>query len=503
MKKIVLTAINAKWIHPSLALRLLKANLGALEESCEIMEFALRQPLAEKTEPLLIAKPFILGISVSIWNHLAVIELLKELDKIWINEKPIIILGGPEVSHLPEDAEIFQYAGYVIRGEGETAFRLLCEKLLKGEKEPNKFITAEDVNVNEIKTAYHLYTDEDVTKKLIYVESSRGCVFNCEFCLSAVKASNSEQIIENSEQVKPNKVREFPIEPFLAEMEILIKRGVRTFKFLDRSFNTNINRALQIIEFFLSKINNSSSHSFPSASSVSPCLCVNSSPMNSSAPPCVHFEMVPSLFPPELLEALARFPPGTLRLEVGIQTLNPKTAALIGRPAKPEKELEALRLLREKTNAIIHADLIAGLPGEDFTSFGKGFDQLWTTLGGKNKKIDSDLFEIQLGILKFLPGTPISRHNETYKMQYNPLPPYEIEENSLISTNDLQKIKNFARFWELIINRELIKLTEKPVFDKFMEFSEELMVYFGRNWGIDKEILQKKAIEKIETGHFS
>jgi len=135
VKDILLTTINAKWIHPSLALRLLKANLGALEDRCEILEFALRQPLCEKVQPILaaaqhVANLRILGVSVSIWNHTATLELLRELEKFWAGQKPVIVLGGPEVSHLPQEAEIFRYANFVIRGEGEDAFRMLCEKII-------------------------------------------------------------------------------------------------------------------------------------------------------------------------------------------------------------------------------------------------------------------------------------------------------------------------------------------------------------------------------------
>ena len=182
MTDIVLTTINAKWIHPSLALRLLKANLGSLEDSCQIIEFALRQPLAEKTEPILAAGPRILGISVSIWNHTSTAELLEELNRAWSSHvciKPAVILGGPEVSHLPQDAGIFKYADYVIRGEGENAFRTLCENILAGKESGllKKFIDAENADVSRIKSAYHLYTVEDTAKKLIYAEASRGCPF--------------------------------------------------------------------------------------------------------------------------------------------------------------------------------------------------------------------------------------------------------------------------------------------------------------------------------------
>jgi radical SAM superfamily enzyme YgiQ (UPF0313 family) len=467
---------------------LLKANLGSLETQCEIIELAMRQPLCEKTEPILSARPHILGVSVSIWNHLATMELLEELEKEWAThgrQRPIVILGGPEVSHLPDDAKIFKCVDYIIRGEGETEFCVLCENILNSNKlggadralrtRTKELIFKELDNLVEIKTAYHLYTDEDIAKKLIYVESSRGCPFDCEFCLSAVKSKESYSA-----------VREFPLEPFLADMDTLVNRGVRTFKFLDRTFNANINRAVKICEFFLQKLEDREKAGY--------------------APFVVHFEMVPSLFPQELREILARFPPDTLRLEIGIQTLNPEVSARIRRPGwrnksiAPEKELETLRFLRKNTNAIIHADLIAGLPGETLESFGRGFDLLWQALsedGNAVQKHDAKnpRVEIQLGILKQLPGAPISHHSETFGMRYNHKPPYEIEETASISADDLQRIKNFAAFWERLVNRGLLSLSGEPVFEKFMALSDSLLAHFGKNWGINKDELIKKAVE--------
>jgi radical SAM superfamily enzyme YgiQ (UPF0313 family) len=499
VKDILLTTINAKWIHPSLALRLLKANLGSLEETCEIIEFNLRQPLAEKVEPLLAARPRILGISVSIWNHSATLELLAELEKAWAansglcGTRPVIVLGGPEVSHLPQspaEAEIFSFADFVIRGEGETAFRTLCEEILAEERpalhsrqSPPQFIEAAPADLEKIKSGYCLYTDEDLANKLVYVEASRGCPFNCEFCLSAVKSA--QECCAGAAAV-----REFALEPFLAQMDALLSRASAhgaahdmahsaaqkslTFKFLDRTFNLNINRARKICEFFLEKLAQGKKL-------------------------VVHFEMVPSLFPGELLETLSRFPPGTLRLEIGIQTLNAEVSARIGRPSNPGKELEALRLLREKTGAIIHADLIAGLPGEGMESFGEGFDRLWLALCGATlhgaKSSDTGETcgaEIQPGILKLLPGAPIARHSENFAMRYNPAPPYEVLETSAMKSGDLARIKNFARFWELVVNRGLVKFAQnEPVFEKFMALSDFLLAEFGRNWGIDRSELNE------------
>jgi hypothetical protein len=442
--------------------------LGDLEEQCAILEFSLRQPLGEKVDPILAARPRILGISVSIWNHTATLELLKALEKKWRSgdaEKPVIILGGPEVSFLPEDAELFRHAGHVIRGEGELAFRELCYTIMRSEKgdmKREKFITAPPPDLAAVDPGYRLYTGEDIRQKLIYVEASRGCPFGCEFCLSAIKPDSTAA------------VRYFPLEPFLADMETLLQKGVRTFKFLDRTFNLDIPRALRIMEFFLERLSPSQ---------------------------CVHFEMVPSRIPPELVETLARFPPGTLRLEIGFQTFNPLTARLINRPGNPAEEITSLEKIRRETAAVIHADLIAGLPGEDLASFGEGFDLLWRALSLPAARPGA---EIQLGILKNLPGAPISRHTETCGMVYAPTPPYEVQETAALPAGDLDRIKNFARFWELVVNRgSFPDLTPalfpagKPVFRRFMDMSGRLRSRFGRNWGIDRADLRKALEEEI------
>ena len=452
---IVLATINAKWIHPSLALRVLKANLGALEERCAIMEFALRQPLREKTEPILAARPRILGLSVSIWNHAATLELLKELRETWDKEnaRPVVVLGGCEVSHLAADARVFQYADFCIKGEGEDAFRELCEKIMLNGNEGCAFDAGcafRQADISAIKSGYGLYSLEDLRKKLTYVEASRGCPFSCAFCQSA-----------------GGKTREFPLEPFLEEMRALVGNEARTFKFLDRSFNVNAPRAKCIMEFFLAQLEQRA--------------------QRETAPPfTVHFEMVPFLFSRELIETIARFPLGSLRLEIGIQTLNPEVSALIGRPAQPECELETLRALRRETSAIIHADLIAGLPGEDMDSFAKGFDMLWDALCSPASLEPRAPVEVQLGILKILPGAPIARRVADFGMRFRPEPPYEITQTAALRVRDLDKIKNFARFWEIIVNRGLADIGASPVFEKFMALSDSLLARFGRNWGIDK-----------------
>ncbi|QQO10075.1 B12-binding domain-containing radical SAM protein [Breznakiella homolactica] len=471
MADIVLAAINAKWIHPSLALRLLKANLRELEDRTEILEFALRQPLDEKVLPILSASPKILGLSVYIWNHRATLELLEALAAAWEaegRERPLIVLGGPEAAYLSADSGLAAAADWIFRGEGEHGFRDLCRSFLGGPEKSGasgksagfalsphikaidgKFIETHPADPASADPGYRLYTGEDLARKLTYVEASRGCPFGCEFCLSSLDRS----------------VRDFPLDGFLTEMDGLIRRGGRSFKFLDRTFNLDTDRARRVMEFFLDRL--------------TPGMFV-------------HFEMVPSRFPRELRELLTRFPAGSLRLEVGIQTFNPETARAIGRPSSPELELENFEFLRNNTAAIVHADLIAGLPGEDFVSFAEGFDRLWMVRPT----------EIQLGILKLLPGTPLARHTVPFGMVYSPEPPYEVIETAALPRKDLDRIKNFARFWELIVNRghfedlgSRLFPEGRRIFGDFMNLSDRLLARFGKNWGIDRAAL-RAALEE-------
>jgi radical SAM superfamily enzyme YgiQ (UPF0313 family) len=182
MPDILLTTINAKWIHPSLALRLLKANLHELEERAEILEFALRQPMDIKIQSIFNVQPKVLGISVSIWNHEQTLEVLCELEKLWNDEtpKPIIILGGPEAGQLEKDLPLYKKADWIINGEGEDVFRELCRVFLNNEAHrlqnnsyiesiDEKMIHACQVNLETIDPAYRLYTGEDISRKLVYV----------------------------------------------------------------------------------------------------------------------------------------------------------------------------------------------------------------------------------------------------------------------------------------------------------------------------------------------
>jgi hypothetical protein len=198
-------------------------------------------------------------------------------------------------------------------------------------------------------------------------------------------------------------------------MQKLLDRGVKQFKFVDRTFNLNIATSKALLEFFLAR--HQPGHFY-------------------------HFEMIPDRLPAELREVIAKFPPGTLQFEVGIQTFNPEVGTLISRRQNYERLADNFNFLRRETGVHIHADLIVGLPGETIDSFGAGFDRL-IALGPQ---------EIQVGILKRLRGTPIVRHDSEWQMIYGANPPYEILQNKLLDFAMMQRLRRFARYWDLTGN---------------------------------------------------
>lgn len=397
MADIVLATLNAKYIHASFGLRYLLANLGELRGCAQLQEFVIDQRPLEIAEKILAHQPRIIGLGVYIWNIGPTTELVALLKK--IRPDVVVVLGGPEVSYETEAQEIVRLADHTITGEGDLAFAALCRDLLAGRPPAAKIIAAPLPDFGALALPYDDYTAEDIAHRLIYVEASRGCPFSCEFCLSSLDIP----------------VRAVPLEPFLAALDRLLARGVRHFKFVDRTFNLNLAISRRILEFFLARL--------------SPDLFL-------------HFEMVPDRLPPELRELLVRFPPGQMQLEVGIQTFDPEVATLISRRQNYAKLKDNLRFLREHTGAHVHADLIAGLPGESLESFAAGFDRL----------VALRPQEIQLGILKRLRGTPIARHDATWEMVYSPVAPYEILRNRLIDFPTMQRLRRLARVWDLTAN---------------------------------------------------
>ena len=437
MSRILLTTINARYIHASLGLRWLHANLGEMRQLARIHEYCLTDQIADMAEQILQSSPQVVGIGVYIWNAAQVRQLVGVLKR--VAPETVVVLGGPEVSHLPLRVDLNE-ADYLIQGEGEIAFAALCRAILAHRPPAERIIQAEPVAVEALVSPYSFYTDEDLAHRLTYVEASRGCPFTCEFCLSSMD----------------RRVRPFALEPFLAELEALWQRGARTFKFVDRTFNSNPAAAGRILDFFLAK----------------------------TPPYHAHFEVIPDHFPDSLKERLRRFPEGTLQLEVGIQTLDPVTAANISRRLDFDRIRTNLAFLEGETTAHLHVDLIVGLPGETIEQFGRNLD----TLAGLTRG------EIQIGILKKLSGTAINRHDREHGMVYSPDPPYEILQNDLIAFARMQEMKRLARFWDLVYNsgnfRRTVRLLwpDGRVFAGFLDYSRWLYGQTRATWqiGLDR-----------------
>ena len=297
-----------------------------------------------------------------------------------------------------------------------------------------KIIPAELPEFSRLALPYDFYTDADIAHRIVYVEASRGCPFTCEFCLSSLDIP----------------VRQVPLDKFLAAMQTLLDRGLKQFKFVDRTFNLNLLTSKALLEFFRARY-------LPGM--------------------FFHFEMIPDRLPAELREVIAKFPPGSLQFEVGIQTFNPEVGMLISRRQNYERMADNFIFLRNETSVHIHADLIVGLPGETLDSFAAGFDKL----------IALRPQEIQVGILKRLRGTPIIRHDAEWRMVCHAHPPYEILQNKLIDFATMQRLRRFAKYWDLVGNSgnfvataPLIWSNGASPFHNFLRFSDWLYAKINR-----------------------
>lgn len=424
-----------------------------------MLERTIEDRPADVVERLLLLNPRIVGLSVYIWNAtemLAIAKLLRAL-----RPEVVVVVGGPEVSHEVDEQELTAIASHVIKGEGEVAFRELCEHVLHSSGAlrpslallPTKVIEGGTPDLAKLPSPYRLYDDVDLRDRVVYVEASRGCPFTCEFCLSSLDVA----------------VRLFPLDGFLAEMQALLDRGLLTFKFIDRTFNLKMETTERIIQFFLDRMK--------------PGLFV-------------HFEMVPDRLPDSLRALLAQFPAGAVQLEVGIQTFDVDVGVRIRRKQDVAKLEDNLRFLRRETGVHIHADLIVGLPGEDLVSFGIGFDRL----------LALDPSEIQIGILKRLRGAPIARHTVESAMVYSAAPPYEVLQTGALSFPDVQRMKRFARFFDVVKNSGRFPSTTKlllsgpSAFEAFLAFSDWLFAETATRHGIAlarlAELLGRYLIEK-------
>lgn len=424
MSGIILTTINARYVHAALGLRYLRANMGELRDQTRIREFVLGDRPADIAERLLADAPRLIGFGVYIWNVEETTRLIAIIKR--VAPEVIVVVGGPEVSYETDEQRICALADYVVTGWGDVTFPHLCAEIMAGRAPTQKIHAGVQPKLADITLPYAEYSDEDIARRFIYVEASRGCPFKCEFCLSALDKT----------------AWPFEQERFLAELKALYDRGARHFRFVDRTFNLKVAASLAILDFFLERLSDDL---------------------------FIHFELIPDHLPEKLKAAILRFPQGRLHFEVGIQTWDEAVQARISRKQDNALAETNLRWLREESPALIHVDLIAGLPGEDLATFGRGFDRLHALKP----------HEIQVGILKRLRGAPIDRHTAGHAMRYSPDTPYVVLATDALSFSDVQRIVRFARYWDLLGNsgrfhRALPLLLADAPFARFMQFTDWL-----------------------------
>ena len=420
--RLTLIGIASKYIHQSLAPWCLKAGLRqyGVKAPCRVLELNINQPFAQALESLMATKPQLAGFSCYIWNIRMVRSLIACL-KI-LAPKTIIVLGGPEAGSRPESIlqEIPQ-ADYVISGPGEYAFAELCRRLDVNEDIYDipglAFRLPEGLKINPPAPLPlpppSPYTKECIRRlngRIAYVETSRGCPFHCSFCLSGREEGVSFLSLT---QAKRNLLK-------------AAASGAKTVKLVDRTFNCHRERAMALFRFLIKK------HQEGVFTDV-----------------CFHFEVAADLFDERMLALLHKAPPGLFQMEAGLQSFHSKTLEACQRKTDLKKLAWNMGMLFLGRNIHLHADLIAGLPFEDFQTFGKSFNRAF--------RLKANM--LQLGFLKLLPGSRLWEQREEYGILHNPEPPYEILENKWLSYHDTCRLKRCEQAVERLYNSGRFRFT--------------------------------------------
>ena len=423
--KFLLVALNTKYIHSNPALYSLRAYAGeSLREHVELAEYTINHEFSEVLGDIYKRKPDVLGFSCYLWNIRMVFDLVTELKKLLPDTD--IWLGGPEVSYdapklLPSHPEV---TGVMV-GEGEETFRELLSyyvvvgKVTMGrDGKETLFAETSETDFSGIKglclrtgyTASRELTDmgelpflyEELSSfenRIIYYESGRGCPFRCSYCLSSID----------------KQVRLRDVETVKKELQFFLDHKVKQVKFVDRTFNCNHGHTTAIWQYILEHDNGVTNF---------------------------HFEIAGDLLNEEELLLLSRMRPGLVQLEIGVQSVNPETLAAIHRKMDVDKLAGIVARINEGNNVHQHLDLIAGLPYEDFESFGRSFDRVYAMKPE----------QLQLGFLKVLKGSEMADRAEEFGICYTEKAPYEVLFTKWLSFDEVQKLKRIEEMVELYYN---------------------------------------------------
>lgn len=447
---VVLSTLNAKYIHTSLALRCLKAYSGH-QFDIDIAEYTIKDPPMNIVSDLFARQPDVIGFSCYIWNIEETITVINMLRKIMPQLR--IILGGPEVSYDVEQwLERIPEVDFIVVGEGEETFHHLLTELSDSQKYHLVFGLAyrkekngvresivnpprPKLNLAELPSPHRFAEDIPyLANRVVYFETSRGCPFSCQFCLSSIEVG----------------VRYFDIERTKSDILYLIESGAKLIKFVDRTFNIKRDYALEMFRFLIENHNG----------------CV------------FQFEITADIMRPEVLDYLAEHaPPGVFRFEIGVQSTNDITNEAVQRRQNFSKLTRTVTKVKESGKIDQHLDLIAGLPHEDYATFSKTFNDVFALRPE----------ELQLGFLKMLRGTGLRIQAEKYGYVYMDRAPYEILGNELMPFQDIVRIKRvedvLEKYWNAHrMDHTLLYLIER-VFDSPFDFFQRFGDYWeNRGW---------------------
>ena len=404
--KILLTTLHSRFIHASLALPYLKAYCQPVCPTIQILELTLNQPKENLLAQIVAAEARVICFSVYLWNRVTTLELVSCLKQ--IDPGCRIVLGGPDISF--EAADFFhQYpVDAIICGEGEIPLRHLLSAwqagkrptLLAGLQLPGEDSSADESQLDPLDQLPSPFAAGlvDLSRGLVYYESSRGCPYQCSFCLSA----------------RSERVRSFSMERIKADLGLLMEQQVKLIKFVDRTFNYNAERSREIFRFIL-EYNRSSTF---------------------------HFEIGAHLLDEATLQLLEKVPAGVFQFEIGVQAILPETLQRVSRAMSVDLLADHVRALRKRTRIHLHLDLVAGLPGGGLAEFFAAID--WTHVLGAD--------HLQIELVKLLPGTPLRQQTAELNIRYDSTPPYAVLSTAEWSFAELERIRGISRLNDLLVN---------------------------------------------------
>ena len=473
--KVIISCLNSKYVHASLSPWCLLAGLrefSAAEHDATVIEGTINGDIGVFAEKIIREKPDVVAFSCYIWNITKTLDVCRIIKN---NHDCNIILGGPEVAYRSGDIlEKYDFVDFVLSGEGEWSFPCFLDNL-SGDLSVAAGLTYRK-NGEIIKNPDKEYTDtppspycdgffENLGGRISYIETSRGCPYRCAFCLSG----------------RCSPLRFFDIARVKNDIIRLSDSGTQTVKFVDRTFNANAARADEILLF----IKDNYGRTIPDNV-------------------CFHFEIAGDILKDGTLEILSSMPYGSVQLEIGIQSFNEEALKKINRKTDTAKLVENIKKLIGFNNMHIHIDLIAGLTGEDFQSFGRGFDIAYSLKAHM----------LQLGFLKLLHGADIRENTEKYPCEFNDTPPYEVISTPWLSADEITMLKNCEDAVDRLYNSGRFLLSLDYLIDdvgispfglfndfgnsvsgrntRLSEYAEKFYDFFSEK--CDKEILREKIV---------